>query len=67
MRITLNGESVALSEPRLTLAELLRRFPPNHRGFAVEVNGALVPRREHEEAIIEEGDRVEVVTLVGGG
>jgi thiamine biosynthesis protein ThiS len=34
---------------------------------AVEVNRQVVPRREHEQAELADGDTVEVVTLVGGG
>ena len=34
---------------------------------AVERNGQVVPRREHGEAMIQQGDVVEVVTFVGGG
>ena len=34
---------------------------------AVEVNRQLVPRRRHETEELHNGDRVEVVTLVGGG
>ena len=34
---------------------------------AVEVNGALVRRAEHDRTEIAPGDRLEVVTFVGGG
>ena len=34
---------------------------------AVEVNRQLVPRSEHETERLHDGDRVEIVTLVGGG
>jgi sulfur carrier protein len=34
---------------------------------AVEVNLEVVPRAEHRDTILNDGDRVEVVTLVGGG
>lgn len=37
------------------------------RAFAVEVNGALAPRRRFHERSLADGDRVEIVTLVGGG
>lgn len=67
MRITLNGEPVSMPEPRLTLSELLQHYPPAHRGYAVEVNGAVTTRRDHDRIEIREGDRIEVVTLVGGG
>jgi thiamine biosynthesis protein ThiS len=31
------------------------------------VNKGLVPKREHDGRRLEDGDRVELVTLVGGG
>jgi len=39
--------------------------PKNY--LAVEVNEDVVPREEYGATIVAEGDRVEVVTLVGGG
>lgn len=35
--------------------------------FAVEVNGELVPTRELSKVAIRSGDRIEIVTLAGGG
>jgi sulfur carrier protein len=37
------------------------------RHVAVEVNLELVPRARHREFRLREADRLEVVTLVGGG
>jgi sulfur carrier protein len=37
------------------------------RGVAVEVNHEIVPRHLHEQQRLQEGDRLEVVSLVGGG
>jgi thiazole synthase len=34
---------------------------------AVEVNRRVIPRQEHESCRLQEGDVVEIVTLVGGG
>jgi thiamine biosynthesis protein ThiS len=33
----------------------------------VERNLILIPREEHANCRLEEGDRLEIVTLVGGG
>nr|WP_255449815.1 MULTISPECIES: sulfur carrier protein ThiS [Myxococcaceae] len=45
------------------LAELSLSGP----GVAVEVNAAVVRRAQHAEHRLKEGDRVEIVTFVGGG
>ena len=34
---------------------------------AVEQNGSIVPKREYESRLIEDGDILEVVSFVGGG
>ena len=49
------------------MAELLERLGYDRRRVAVEVNGAVVPLARHAEHALADGDRVEVVTLVGGG
>jgi len=35
--------------------------------LAVELNRRVVPRAEHPTTVLVDGDRIEVVTLVGGG
>ncbi len=66
MVLTVNGESVSLPDGG-TVEELLEQQGLGQAACAVEVNGGLVPKREHGGRVLEEGDRVEVVTLVGGG
>jgi len=50
-----------------TLADLVARTLPNARAYAVEVNRCVVPRRELPTRPVSSGDRIEIVTLVGGG
>lgn len=66
MKITVNGESKELSDGR-TVAELVREMGLAGRAVAVEVNQQVVPKRQHAEATLRDGDVVELVTLVGGG
>lgn len=66
MTIFVNGEpreAAACS----TLATLLEQLKLKSRYVAVERNRELVPRARHAECALEEGDRLEIVTLVGGG
>jgi sulfur carrier protein len=53
------------TEAGSTVAALIREL--GLKACAAEVNQGLVPRREHEGRTLLEGDRVELVTLVGGG
>ena len=64
--IELNG-APATVPAGTTLAELVARALPNARAYAVELNRAVVSRREHASRTVSAGDRVEIVTLVGGG
>ncbi|MFM9958961.1 MAG: sulfur carrier protein ThiS [Phycisphaerales bacterium] len=66
MRIQLNGKDHELTDDA-TVRELVVALGLADQPAAVEVNKALVPRRQHEQRRLQEGDRVEVVTLVGGG
>lgn len=66
MRIQVNGESREVAD-ELSIAELLVELKLDPRYLAVERNLQLVPRADHATTRVTEGDRLEVVTLVGGG
>lgn len=66
MTIVVNGKPRPLTEPT-TVAGLLRELQLPPVRVAVELNEELVARRRFEETPLREGDRVEVVTFVGGG
>lgn len=66
MWITLNGDETEI-EPGTTVAQLLERRQVPARYCAVERNLQLVPRAAHADCILQPGDRLEIVTLVGGG
>jgi sulfur carrier protein len=66
MRIELNGSPREMNGPA-TVAELLRELGLDRSPCAVEVNARLVRKPDHATHPLAEGDRVEVVTLVGGG
>ncbi len=50
-----------------TVAELILLAGLGDAACAAEVNRALVPKKKHGETALREGDRVELVSLVGGG
>lgn len=59
-------------EPRpwrsgLTVADLLEELGASGPGVAVEVNQRVIPRAQHPDILLQAGDRLEVVRLVGGG
>jgi sulfur carrier protein len=66
MELTINGQSRQVVEGT-TVAELLQELKLDGKPVAVEVNLELVPKQRHVEHRLAEGDRLEIVTLVGGG
>ena len=66
MQIQVNGDSRDVAEGT-SVAQLLDELQLDPRTLAVELNLELVPRGEHPATHLSEGDKLEVVTLVGGG
>jgi len=66
MQIVCNGTPREIEEAT-TVAALLRELGLEPKQCAVEVNLELVPRAAHADRRLAEGDRLEIVTLVGGG
>ncbi|MCH9654040.1 MAG: sulfur carrier protein ThiS [Gimesia sp.] len=66
MQIQVNGETQEVPE-EFTVSELLSQLGLQPKYLAVERNLILIPREEHASCTLQEGDRLEIVTLVGGG
>jgi thiamine biosynthesis protein ThiS len=64
--ITLNGEARTL-RAESTLRDLLAELQLDPKYLAVELNRRVIPRARHAETILQPGDEIEIVTLVGGG
>ncbi len=66
MNVFVNGQEQQL-EIGTTVAQLLVSLEVSPRQVAVEVNQELIPRRQHAEHALQPGDRLEIVSFVGGG
>jgi len=66
VQISVNGQPRQVAEAT-TIARLLDQLELTTKYVAVEVNLQLVPRSRHAEHRLSEGDRLEIVALVGGG
>ena len=64
--ITLN-DAVRTVATGMTVEQLLADMKLQPRFLAVELNRRVVPRADHATTFLADGDRVEIVTLVGGG
>ena len=66
MTVLLNGEPTELPHDA-TITDLLAHYGRSDSGVAVAVNYEVVPRQQFDAHTLAEGDRVDVVTAVGGG
>lgn len=66
IELVINGQPQQFSAGQ-SIADLLQSLDLNPKQVAVEVNLDLIPREVHAEHVLSAGDRVEVVSLVGGG
>lgn len=66
MQLVVNGESRQAPDGR-TVGQLISDLGLADRAVAVEVNKALIPKKDHVATPLHDGDVVELVTLVGGG
>jgi sulfur carrier protein len=66
MHIILNGDRLSLPSA-MRVTELLQHLGLGERRIAVEVNRAIVPRSQHAEHLLQDGDAVELVHALGGG
>ena len=66
MQILLKGEPHQLDQP-LTLSALIDQLGLTGKRLAVELNLEIVPRSQHADTRLSEGDRVEIVHAIGGG
>ncbi|MBI1309958.1 sulfur carrier protein ThiS [bacterium] len=66
MEIIVNDETREIPDGS-TVADLLALLEMESRYLAVERNLELIPRARHAECLLKPGDRLEIVTLVGGG
>jgi len=63
--ITLNGDSFETAAS--CLAELVVELKLDKRVVAVEHNLEVVPRSAYGNTLLADGDRIEIVHMIGGG
>jgi len=66
MQIQLNGDPFVLDRP-MTLTDLIEQLGLTGKRLAIELNLEIVPRSQHSDTVLAEGDRVEIVHAIGGG
>jgi thiamine biosynthesis protein ThiS len=64
--VQLNGIDVTVAAGT-TLGGLIDSKGIERRMIAVEHNAEILPRHAYDETILNDGDRLEIVQMVGGG
>lgn len=64
--LQVNGETRTCSA-ETELLQLLEQMNLNPRLIALEYNGEILHRQYWQDTKLKEGDRLEIVTIVGGG
>ena len=63
--VTINGETQDVSGKKLTEYLLLAGY--DTKRIAIELNGEILPKSEYDKTVLSNGDKVEIVSFVGGG
>ena len=66
MNILLNNKPEILFEDS-TIKNLLEKKNIKNKYYAIEVNKKIIPKSDHETYVIKDGDRIEIITAIGGG
>lgn len=66
MKLTLNG-NISEFQNVTTVADLLQNLQIESLRVAVEVNLAIIKKRDYEKYLLKDGDSIEIVNFVGGG
>ena len=66
MNILLNNKPEKLFDGS-TVKKLLENKNIKNKYYAVEINRKIIPKSDHETYVIKEGDKIEIITAIGGG
>ena len=69
MKIKVNGKekNIELENEKALLSSTLELLGYKQNTVVVEVNDLIINSKKWENEIIKEGDRLEIVSIVGGG
>ena len=69
MKISVNGQekTIEIESEKALLSSILEFLGYKQNTVVVEVNDLIINSKKWENEIIKEGDRLEIVSIVGGG
>jgi thiamine biosynthesis protein ThiS len=66
MQLIVNGEARVAADG-ISLGDLIDQLGLDRRKVAVERNLEIAPRSTYADTALADGDRIEIVTFIGGG
>jgi thiamine biosynthesis protein ThiS len=67
MKITLNNRPETINQENLTIQELIELKNFTFKLLVTKINDKLVKKDERDTALINDGDKVDVIHLISGG
>jgi len=67
MKIVLNNRDEVFDKESITVSEMLLVKKFSYKMRIVKINGVLIHRENYDEAIINDGDNVQMIYLMSGG
>ncbi len=65
MKVKINGNLKEVSSSNLL--EILKELGFDHQRYVVVLNENIVPKSQVAETLVNEGDDIEILTIMGGG
>jgi len=66
MKISINGQMIDIPDSA-SVKSLLDTLKLKPETVAVEINLEIIPKKEYNNYTVKEGDKVEIISYVGGG
>jgi len=66
VNILVNGEPLELPN-NPNIRDLIEHLGCQNQRIALEVNEAIIPKSAHEEFLLSDNDKIEIIKAVGGG
>lgn len=67
MRVELNGKSIAIADPAMTLAQLLKQEGLTGVNQAVAIDNRVVPAARWDSTLLQDAMKIIVIKAVCGG
>ena len=67
MNITLNNRPHTFESTKLTISEILKLKKFTFKMMVIKINGKLIRKPDYEEAVVVEGDDLQIIHMISGG